>query len=480
MLTLHNDLPRLIRIDDYLQGKHDDPYTPDSAGPEYKLLARRSVTNWMRLIVDASAQGLYVDSVRPGRTLPDAPEGARPAPLPEWVHWQNSRLDARQIPVHRAALAYGHSFTLTKKSGTRTLTKGLSPLSTSALFADPANDDTPRAAFTVEVWPSEAGPGEGLMWDEGDEYLVLFESLADATNVIVEYLGSVGEMPVTRFAASVDLDGRTVGVIEPQMVLQDRINQTIFDMLVIQSGGAFTTKTVTGMAPPYEMTYEIDANGVKKLVPKLGPDGQPVLAKVQINAMKLLWAENKDTEFGTLPGTPLEGYLKSIEEAIKQLAAISQTPPHYLLGAIANLSAEALQAAMTSLERKTIAFRQMFGESWERVFRLAAYFEGETEALDDFATEVIWRDMDARALAPVADGLYKLRQMGAPLEGLLELIPGMTKTMLEEWLEHLDDEAGELAEQQAQLSLANSVLRNASARSTGTASQGSQPANGVA
>lgn len=471
MLTLHEDLPRLIRIDNYLHDHSDDPYTPDSAGAEYRLLAARSKTNLMPLVVDASAQGLYVDSVRPGRKVPEADEdGAEAFVLPEWVHWQGSRLDGRQIAVHRGALSYGHSFTVTEKRNGKTRTKGLSALNTSAIFEDPANDETPLAAFSVTDWPKATNKslGTARMWNDTTEFEVTFQLLSDTENIVIEEIGPHGskECPITRFAARIDLEGRTMGVVEPLLILQDRINQTVFDMLVVQSGSAFKVRTVTGMAPPYKMTYEIAADGSKKLVPLLDPDTQmPVLADIEINAMKLLYAENKETKFGTLDETPLDGYLAAIEDCIKLLSAISQTPPFFLIGAIANLSADALQAAMTALERKIAEFRNVFGESWERVFRLAAELEGIPGAMDDYDTEVIWRDTQSRVLAPIADGIGKLVQAGAPIEGLLDLLPGMTQNMKREWLEMMANNQEKLEEQDAKLALASSQLRNRNARS---------------
>jgi hypothetical protein len=61
---LRKDLPRLERIDRYLDGRHDDPYTPTEDDGEYQLLARRSVANWIPLVVATPSQALYVDSVR--------------------------------------------------------------------------------------------------------------------------------------------------------------------------------------------------------------------------------------------------------------------------------------------------------------------------------------------------------------------------------------------------------------------------------
>lgn len=447
LTILFNDRPRLLWIDNYIHGFHADPYVPDTATNEYKILVSRAVTNWMPLIVGTPAQALYVDNVRPGRDLDPYSKDL----LPEWEHWQLSRLDSRQSAIYRAALGYGHSFTLTELRGGKIQTKGLSPLNTSAVFADPANDETPRAAFTITDWPSENNDswGTASMWDDLYEYEVRFRSLGDTESVRVSRVAThkATSCPVTRFAAHVDLDGRTLGVVEPLITLQDRINQTVFDMLIIQTGGAFKVRTAAGMAPPYKTRYVENESGVMELQPVTDANGQPVMQDIQINAMKLLWAEDPTTKFGTLDETPLDGYLKAIEDAIRQLSAISQTPPHYLLGQIANLSAEALQAAETTLERKVAEFRQVFGESWERVFRLAAELNGIEGAIDDYKIEVGWRDMEARAMAKTADGLLKLRQLGAPLKGLLELVPGMTKTMLDDWAEYIEaeDSAAQLA-----------------------------------
>src|SRR5262245_25589287 len=93
---LHKDRPRLERIDAYVQGEHDDPYMPVNSDDEYKLLARRAVSNWLPLLLSTPAQAMYVDSVRRASVQLAVGEV-----LPEWKHWQRSRLDARQLAIHR-------------------------------------------------------------------------------------------------------------------------------------------------------------------------------------------------------------------------------------------------------------------------------------------------------------------------------------------------------------------------------------------
>ncbi|WJN62625.1 portal protein [Streptomyces phage phiScoe10] len=444
---LHRDGDRLRRIDAYQQGEHDDPYMPPQADDEYRLLARRAVSNWMPLLVGTPAQALYVDGFRRGSLGDDLSNAQPDSSSVEWKHWQRSRLDARQAAVYRGALAFGHSFTLTERTKRGVVTKGLSAMKTAALFEDPANDDTPYAALTIVSMPKDKVPGKARLWDGRAEYPVSFKSLEDTKSVTVGAGKRHGasECPVTRFAAQIDLEGRTLGVIEPMIALQNRINQTVFDLLVAQTFTSSEVRYATGMAPPIERDEDGD--------PVLDENGQPKPIPMNHNARRFLFAEDSDVKFGSLPGGPLNGLIDSIDMSIRHLAAVSQTPPHHLLGQIANLSAEALLAAETALSRKIAEFRAAFGESWERVFRLAGELEGDATSAEDFAGEVNWRDMESRSLAQAADALGKLKeQLGIPARGLWKRVPGVTQNEIEEWESMREDEDPALA-------LASSITR---------------------
>lgn len=457
---LDNDRDQhLLRIDDYLHGKHDGPYIPENADAEYRLLAERCVSNWTPLLVGTPAQALYVDGFRRGKRSGNGlnAESREQAQVfggvnaeVEWDHWQRSRLDARQNPVMRGALTYGHSFTVTERVKGKVQTKGLSALKTSALFEDPANDDVPYAALSVVAWPrletqaygkdAKTIPGRAWLYTDKHKFPVTFDRLTDLESVKVKAGTRHGssECPVTRFTALVDLEGRTIGVIEPMIALQNRINQTVFDLLIAQTGAAFTVRTVSGMAPPLKRDPETG-----ELI--LDADGQPIPIPINFNAKRIMFAEDSDVEFGSLPASPLSGFIESIDMSIRHLAAVSQTPPHHLLGQIANLSAEALLAAETALSRKIEEFRHSFGESWERVFRLASELEGDIASMEDFHGEVIWRDMEQRSLAQSADALGKMReQLGIPAKGLWQRVPGVTQNEIAEWTRLAEEDNYEL------------------------------------
>lgn len=434
MLTilLVKDRDRLRKIDNYSRGHHASPYMPDNASAEYELLAERCSSNWPSLLISTPAQACYVDNFRPGRTVDDET-------TPEWKHWQLSRLDSRQSAIYRGALTFGHSFTLTEKVDGKVVTKGLSPLRTTALFRDAANDDTPLWALSIVRYATTEERGLARMWDGTTEYEVSFNNQDDVAVSNLRQHGASSN-PVTRFVASVDLEGRTTGVIEPIIPLIDRINQTIFDLLVAQTYASIKVRTVSGMAPPMKMRVVTDDEGMTQLVPELDDNGRPIPEPINMGA-RLLYAKDPNTKFGTLDETPLGGFIESVDMSIRHLSAITQTPPHYLLGQIANLSADALKAAEISLSRKIQEFRTQFGESWERVFRLAAELSGVTESVEDYSGEVVWRDVDLSSISQTADGLGKLAEsLGIPKRGLWKRVPNATDNEIREWGELLDEE----------------------------------------
>lgn len=135
--------------------------------------------------------------------------------------------------------------------------------------------------------------------------------------------------------------------------IQDRINKTIADRMMTQEFAAFPQKWVTGMEIP------VDENG---------QDVEPF--DVAVN--KILIAEENGAKFGQFAAADLSGYLKGKEADVHDVAAITSTPPHYLLGSMINLSAEALKAAEAGLIHKIYQRRRFLEEGLERTMRLAA------------------------------------------------------------------------------------------------------------
>ena len=422
--------------DNYLHGRFDLPYSPKGMSPEHKAMMRRARQNWCEIPVNAAVQALAVDGFRSGdQRLTDE----RSSESPEWDLWQRSNLDAKQAQVHRSAVAYGQAFTVVERGEDgRAYVRVLSALRTVCLFEDALSDDNAVLALSVMRWPGR-GPdgglksGHALAWDRAYRYDV--ELPADGSEPRVGEgfpHGGVGHCPVTRFVSQMDDEGRVQGAVLPLKNWQDTFNQVLFNLLVEQSHGAHRVLWATGLEP--EMA--VDENGL----PIVGEDGVPVRRPIAAGPGDFLVNSSPEGRFGSLPVGDQEGYIRAMDALIKDFSAISQTPPNFLLGQMANLSADALNAAEKSFRRKVELYRTQFGEAWERTLRLGMVLEGRPERSQWEHNEVLWRDLESAAMSQTADALSKLREIGVPSRGLWEMVPGVSPVQLDRWDELSRDE----------------------------------------
>ena len=110
----------------------------------------------------------------------------------------------------------------------------------------------------------------------------------------------------------------------------------------------------------YGANRQLWATGIKVAREVIkGEEGSPDVTRVtrpfQIGANRLLTNENPDGRFGAIAESNLQGYLDAVKQDVELLASITQTPAHYLLGTVANLSADALKAAEAGLVSKVQA-----------------------------------------------------------------------------------------------------------------------------
>lgn len=408
---------RLRKIAAYMRGEQASVYVPRGARQEYRWLIKRAKVNMLPLVVTAVAQALFVDGYRPEKSS----DNAKP-----WGYWQANRMDGRQHGLHRAALKYGIAYTVVLPGEvdgeSMPVITPKSPRRLTAFYADPVEDEWPMYAIDVTVL--NVAPGKKQcqvrLYDDGFRYTLIGDAKPGAKLRLAPQDGveehGLGVCPVVRYRDGDDLDGDECvrGEVEPLFDVQDQLNSTTFGRMMAEEYSAFRQRWATGMVVE-------DENGNPK-------------APFQAMVDKLWVAEDSDTKFGEFSQTDLSGYLGSAEATIKNMATMSQTPPHHLLGAMVNLSAEALNAARDGLNSKIAERKSVFGEAHEQTLRLAAHAAGDETGWDDMSAQVVWRDTESRSLAQTVDALGKLTQMlGVPPEVLWERIPGVTETDVERW-----------------------------------------------
>lgn len=403
----------------------DKPSLAKRPTKEYKDLRDRAMTPWLKFAVKSLAQLLYAEGYRRS----DQPEN-----VTGWKLWQANGMDARQIAVHRAAIAHGLSFVTVLPGDPLPVVRGVSARKMVAFYQDGAVDD----------WPMYALHGTTIIGADGRtsirfkfydaEVVYTFDAKddsGDGLTFITFDEHNAGVCPVVRFANDIDLDGRTEGEVEPHTIMAARINQDTLDRLIVQRFGAWVVRYATGLTEP-------DTDEDKRAM------------KLQLGVEDILVSEGKDTKFGTLPATPLDGYLKAYDTDVRAFAAITQTPPQDLLGTMINISAEALAAAEAGRTRKADERKHTFGESHEQWLRLGQHLQGDTDGAADFEAQLVWKDVESRSLAQVADAFGKMAdQLHIPPEALWERIPGVTLTDVQRWKKMREDgdELGDLLRQ---------------------------------
>lgn len=456
--VIKRDLDDYDEYDRYVEGEHDDVYIPDNADVEFNMLARRSTLNLMELIVNSVTQVCFVDSIRHSTDLTmagddDGFDSAAELP-PEMASWQHNRMDARQLPIVRTLGAHGNVYVLAVKGKDgRARYEAYTGQKAIALFEDPVNDLDPRWGFVIKR--GDAMNVElGHLYNETNWWTVTQGKNGHFTITSKGKHGNTG-CPLTRGALHMDLHGRAHGLVEACKVAQDQVNQTSFDILAAQSYSSFKVRYATGMAPPIRRWTKMDIDSawpepevgtpeweewLAQDKPQIGDpildgNGQEIPLEVKVNQKRFLMAEDDDTKFGQLDETNIVPLLQALQDRIKNLSAKAQMPPTYLMGEMANLSAEALQAAEISKTRRDGEIKMVLAEMYERMLRLGMELEGHADRADDVSTEIVWADMDPRSLAAIADAYGKFAELlGVPVTALWEDIPGMTSGKLKHWL----------------------------------------------
>jgi hypothetical protein len=398
-------------IDQWYRWDPEKAPLPRQADAENKYLLDLARTPWLGLVVTTVAQMLYMERIYSATRDPES------ASLDtHWAPWQRNDLKARQVAIHRAALAYGLSYATVVPGDTGAVIHGISPRQGLALYGDPAEDEFPM--FFLRKIPQT----KGIHWRIFDEEQVYYLSQADSGSrmeFVEARAHDMGVCPVVRYANQLDLEGRAPGDIEPLIPTAGRINKTDYDRLLAQHYNSWKVRTATGL--------DEAANTPE--------------TKVRLRQQDILTG-GEGVEFDTLDETSLEGFIKAHESDLEALAGTSQTPVS-AYGKLVNVSAEGLVELRASLRAKVLERQTTFGGSHVRTLRLSAIAERRADDAADFTIEPRWADVEATTLAQAVDALGKASTMlGVPGRLLWDRIPGVDLTTAQSWQTWADAHPG--------------------------------------
>ncbi|GAA0632225.1 hypothetical protein GCM10010174_61550 [Kutzneria viridogrisea] len=433
--ALAEDRPRLDTLHSYWVGDHPLPYGNRKMREAYKRLQRQARSNYAGLVAETILERIKVLGFRSGSSSGSRLIGASNAAAvadqtdqDAWRWWQHNRMDANSGLVHRAAVVMSRAYVIVWPQPRTAADQEPMPLVTGEdpryviHESDPTDRYKVRAA--LKVWRDDVEQRDLAVVSLPDSIHYYRSTQAmthdqrpwqpqkwmtDTPDYAPDGTADnpFGEVPVVPFLCRPDLYGRALGEFEDVTDIQDRINTVVLDRLVISAMQAYRQRWAKGVDLE-------DENGNVQSVFDPGAD--------------LLWAvPSENAAFGEFNATDLTPLIKAIESDVTHLAAITRTPPHYLIGAMVNVSGDALAAAETGLVSKVQEREQEFGESWEAVYRLAGKVQGR-EVPDD--AEVIWRDPQFRTLTELASASVQLMTAGVPWRTRMEML-GKTPTEID-------------------------------------------------
>ena len=415
LLYLGNKLntvgPQYDRLDRYWRGDHPLPFGNKRMREAYRQFQLQARTNYVKLVAESVIERIKINAFRIG--------GADNGDKQALAWWQTNDMASNSSLVHRASVTMGMGYAIVGKDPVtgKPLVTPEDPRQV-VHESDPTNRRKVRASMKTwidEVYKKqvaivfldefvyyyratnpvnkEGGSGKKL-WDANKWEI---DDSVYENGVAPNPLGS--ENPVVPFYNMPDLGGGCLGEFEDVTPIQDRINTQVLDRMVVSAMQAYRQRYAIGVDPT-------DDNGNPQQPWDPGAD--------------ILWiVEDDKVKFGEFEQVDLTPILKAIEADATSLAAITRTPPSYMIGAIVNASGDALAAAESGLVSKVKERCTEFGGSWKIVHRLCALIN-QDEPQDD--VEVLWDNPQFRTDNEIAAAAVQMQTAGVPWRTRMEFM----------------------------------------------------------
>lgn len=212
-----------------------------------------------------------------------------------------------------------------------------------------------------------------------------------------------GRVPVVELANRQRLMRAPASEIKPIAPLADAHTKLLSDLVLAASFGAIPVRTATGVELPQD--------------PRTGEKYSPF----DVRADRMMLSEDSNARFGTLQASDLAGYVAALDLVIERIMMVTRAPKHYYGGGgQTHTSGETLKASEATLVRRIQGLLPRHGMAWPRVIELALAVESDEYRNAPVMTR--WGDVETRIEAQSVDAAAKLKEMGVPLEVVLERI----------------------------------------------------------
>jgi SPP1 Gp6-like portal protein len=437
-MELRRRRPIMWQHDDYYRGEHRLMFASEQFRKYFGDRYTKFADNWTQVVADAPVERLNISGFR----LANEDSGYD---KDLWSIWQQNDCDEQSDLAFLEAVITGRSFALVwgdqddnplvtfehpsqcivaYDMETRQRSAGLK------LWTD---DEYAYATLYLpdEVWKFQQAQAEPYWQREfrGPYFQPVWEPRESVSpNPVPNPLGCV---PLVEFQNRPRLIAEPMSDVKGVIAMQDAINLTWAYLFNAADFASLGQRVVTGAERPKVPILDENGNAV----------GERDVPLESFAKDRIIWLTDPDAKPTQWDAADLTAFTPVIEMGVDHIAAQTRTPPHYLIGKIANVSADALKAAETGLVKRTMEKTVNFGKGIKEIGRLAALVQGnDAKATAIAGGTVLWRDIESRSDAQLVDSLLKLKQMGMPFEFLCERY-GLSPTEIARVIELKQQEA---------------------------------------
>lgn len=394
LISQHDkDLGDLQLMDSYYEGTQPLSYLAPEILNELDDRMRQLIINWPQLVVDALDERLDVEGFRYS--------DSETAEAGLWEIWQANDMDEGSQQAHVDALALRRSYVIIGSGAVGDDMPVITPESALDVYAE-RDPRTRKTVAAIKRWEETGAAGTQPV-----KYANLY--LPDARLTFQDKkgkweqvdrdehgMGEVLVVPMANRPRLRHLDGTSeLAAVIP---LSDAACKVASDMMVSAEFHAMPRRWATGLSRD-DFT---DENGRK-------------IGALSALAGRLWVVENEKVKFDQFPEAQLANFHSTIELLARLVSSLTGLPPAFMgLATSQPPSADAIRASEARLVKRAERRQRAFGESWERVMRLAMLVRdgGGNVSPRARSLETIWRDPATPTYAQKVDGVVKLKQAG--------------------------------------------------------------------
>lgn len=385
----------------YYDGEQPTVYTVKRLEEIFKNVDAVFIENWCAVVIDSVRDRINLNRV----IVPDAVQGT-------WDRiWDGAQLALESDDVHEAALVAGEAYFIAWPDEANEAPQGfVNDPRLCHVFYDSTNPRIKR--FAAKWWVTDDERLRmTLYYPDRLEYYQTSqkaESVQNASAFTPLEEGNAenpfGEIPVFHFRLARRRSKSDLANVIP---IQNGINKLLADMMVAAEYGAFKQRYVISNAE--------------------------TLGKLK-NAPNEVWdlpagdGIGQQTAVGQFDATPLDNYLKAIDNLSMAVSSITRTPKHYFFSIGSNLSGEALNAMEAPLNKKAQDRIDRFVPEWREAARFLLKIAGVEVPAGEIRpvfdrpevslprTEAEITDMEVRSGMPLTTSLRRRGWSEADLE----------------------------------------------------------------